>query len=83
MGFQLGIWFELEVTTAGARVYEPEYDEMHLTRNRQVINSGGDRTFWDFRKKKNQEHLKYQPTDFLKKNEISSLPIYPTVSPCP
>ena len=75
MGFQLGIWFELEVTTAGSRVYEPEYDEMHLTRNRQVINSGGDRTFWDFRKEKTREYLKYKVIDFLKENEISYLKI--------
>lgn len=74
-GFQLGIWFEFEVTTEGASVYEKEYDHLHLTRNGYVINSGGDRTFWDFRKKEVWNYLRHKVIDFLKENEISYLKI--------
>lgn len=74
-GFQLGIWFEPEVTTAGASVYEEKYDYLHLTKNGRVINSDGDRTFWDFRKKEVRNYLRRKVIDFLKENEISYLKI--------
>lgn len=75
LGFRLGIWFEMEVTTAGAKVYEKEYDFMHLTRNGEVIRTGGDRSYWDFQKKETREYLTEKVTNFLKENEISYLKI--------
>lgn len=75
LGFQLGIWFELEVTTEGAKVYDKQYDHMHLTKNGSVINTGGDRTFWDFRNPKVKGYLREKVTDFLRKNEITYLKI--------
>lgn len=74
-GMKLGIWFEPEVTTAGAKVYEKEYDHMHLKRNGCVINSGGDRTFWDFRQEETRAYLRHKVIDFLEENELSYLKI--------
>lgn len=74
-GFLLGIWMEFEVTTQGAKVYEKEYDPLHLTRNGRVINTGGDRSFWDFRKEETRAYLTEKVTDFLRENEISYLKI--------
>ena len=74
-GFLLGIWFELEVTTVGAVVYGKDYDAMHLKRNGQVINTGGDRTFWDFRNPDTRKYLHHKVIDFLKENQISYLKI--------
>ncbi len=66
----LGVWFEFEVTTKGALVYEKEYDSLHLTNEGQVINTGGDRTFWDFRKPEVIQILKEKVIDFVVANEI-------------
>lgn len=74
-GFKLGIWFEFEVTTSGAVVFEKPYDAMHLTRDGHLINTGGDRTFWDFRLPETQEYLVHKVIDFLIANEISYLKI--------
>lgn len=75
LGFQLGIWFELEVTTEGAKVYEKQYDHMHLKKNGSVINTGGDRTFWDFRNLEVRAYLRKKVIDFLRDNEITYLKI--------
>lgn len=74
-GFLMGVWFEFEVTTQGARVYEKEYDVLHLTRGGKVINNGGDRTFWDFRKPEVIAYLREKVIDFLRDNEISYLKV--------
>lgn len=74
-GFILGIWFEIEVTTVGAKVYEKSYDDRHLTRNHHVINTGGERTFWDFRDERVIAYLSHKVIDFLKENEIGYLKI--------
>lgn len=75
LGFQLGIWFELEVTTKGAKVYGKEYEHMHLMRNGSVINTGGDRSFWDFRKAEVREYLRDKVLRFLRENGIGYLKI--------
>lgn len=74
-GFRLGIWFEPEVTTVGAETYNSQYDFMHLKNNGVVINSGGDRTFWDFRRDDVRSYLTEHVTHFLKENEITYLKI--------
>lgn len=74
-GFKLGIWFEFEVTTRGARVYEKEYDDMHLKRNGEVIVSGDGRSFWDFRRQEVVAYLRTKVIDFLKENEIGYMKV--------
>lgn len=74
-GFLLGVWFEFEVTTKGARVYEKEFDHLHLTRGGEVINTGGDRSFWDFRKPEVIAYLREKVIDFLRENEISYMKV--------
>lgn len=74
-GFLMGVWFEFEVTTQGARVYEKEYDALHLTRGGKVINNGGDRTFWDFRKPEVIAYLREKVIDFLRDNELSYMKV--------
>lgn len=70
MGFELGIWYEFEVTTKGARVAEPDYDHLHLQRNGEVIYSGDTRSFWDFRKPEVIAFLRERVLDLLRDNEI-------------
>ena len=45
-----GIWFEFEVTTKGSKLFEPEYDFMHLKKDGQVLKSDTVRSYWDFRR---------------------------------
>ena len=75
MGLKLGIWFEFEVTTRGARVFEKDYDAMHLTRDGHVIFTGNDRTFWDFRKPEVIEYLTEKVIHFLRDNQIGYLKV--------
>ena len=75
MGLKLGIWFEFEVTTRGARVFEKDYDAMHLTRDGHVIFTGNDRTFWDFRKPEVIEYLTRKVIHFLRDNQIGYLKV--------
>lgn len=75
LGFKLGIWFEFEVTTKGAKVFEKAYDDMHLKRNNELIITGGDRSFWDFRNSETIAYLKNKVIDFLKENEIDYLKV--------
>ncbi len=63
-----GIWFEFEVTTKGARVYEKKYDHMHLKRDGRVINIYDFRTYWDFRRDDVKEYLHEKVTKLLKDN---------------
>ena len=75
MGLRLGIWFEFEVTTQGARVFEKDYDHWHLTRNGEVIVTGNGRSFWDFRKPEVIHYLKEKVIQFIKDNEIGYLKV--------
>jgi alpha-galactosidase len=45
-----GLWYEFEVTTIGARVHGPEFDEQHLKRDGMILESRSRRWF-DFRQK--------------------------------
>lgn len=74
-GFQTGIWFEFEVTTEGAKVHGPEYDSWHLYRGGEIIQTGEDRRFLDFRKKEVREYLDKKVVSFLKENEITYLKV--------
>lgn len=75
MGKKLGIWFEFEVTTAGARVHEADYDDWHLQRNGQVLTTGDDRSFWDFRQPRVVSYLKEKVLRFLQEHEINYLKV--------
>lgn len=68
MGMVPGIWFEFEVTTEGSRMFSPEFDHMHLKRNGTVINTGGWRTYWDFRNPEVIDFLTEKVIKFLKDN---------------
>lgn len=70
-----GIWFEFEVTTKGALVFEPEYDEMHLKRDGKVIKSAGIRSYWDFRREDVRKYLKERVIDFLKEYDFGYLKV--------
>ncbi len=61
-----GIWFEFEVTTKGSKLYEKEYDFMHLMRNGNVLNINDFRSFWDFRREDVREYLYEKVIKFLK-----------------
>ncbi|WP_310605348.1 glycoside hydrolase family 36 protein [Anaerosporobacter sp.] len=74
-GYIPGIWFEFEVTTKGAQVYENEYDDWHLKRDGIVINCDGWRTFWDFRNPKVTAYLTEKIIMFLKENGFGYLKV--------
>lgn len=74
-GFRTGVWFEFEVTTKGARVYEHDWDEMHLKRGGHVIVTGDNRSFWDLRRPDTAAYLKEKVLDFLRDNELSYLKV--------
>ena len=61
-----GIWFEMEVTTQGSRLFESDYDHMKLHRNGRVIKTNGIRSYWDFRRADVREHLYKKVIAFLK-----------------
>lgn len=75
MGMVPGIWFEFEVTTQGSRVFEHEYDDMHLKRDGVVISFGTDRTFWDFRNPKVIDYLTEHVIDFLNRYDLGYLKV--------
>ncbi len=78
MGFVPGIWFEFEVTTKGACVYEKEFDNMHLKRFGDVIYTSGfgsKRSFWDFRNPEVIKYLKDKFIKFLKDNNFGYLKV--------
>ncbi len=68
MGMIPGIWFEMEVTTKGSYYYSDKYDDLHLKRNGYVINIGGWRSFWDFRKPEVIDILSQKVIGLLKDN---------------
>ena len=61
-----GVWFEMEVTTQGSRLFEPDYDDMKLRYGGHVIKKNGIRSFWDFRRADVREHLYKKVIAFLK-----------------
>jgi alpha-galactosidase len=75
MGFVLGIWFEFEVTTAGACVFGKEFDALHLQRGGEVIVTGSGRSFWDFRRPEVIAYLREKVSDFLREGEIGYLKV--------
>ena len=68
MGIIPGIWFELEVTTEGSKMFKPEYDYMKLKLDENVIKTRNIRSFWDLRRKDVREYLHEKVTKFLKEN---------------
>ena len=66
---------EFEVTTKGAAVDGPEWDDMHLKDNGHVIQTGRIRHFWDFRNPEAVRYLRKKVIGFLRENEISYLKV--------
>ena len=75
MGMIPGIWFEFEVTTEGSKMFEPEYDYMHLKRDGRVIKSNKDRSYWDFRRSDVREYLREKVINFLKSNDFGYIKV--------
>lgn len=68
MGMIPGLWFEFEVTTKGSALFEKEYDDLHLTRDKRVIKTSGIRSYLDLRKPEVKAHLHNKVTKLLKEN---------------
>ncbi len=63
-----GIWFEMEVTTEGSKMFLSDYDDMHLKRNGQVIKINNFRSYWDFRREDVRAYLRERVIDFMRDN---------------
>lgn len=74
-GFIPGIWLEFEVTTMGSRVYERDYDSMHLKRNGVVIHNGPYRTYWDFTNPEVVGYLQEHVIGMLKEYDFGYLKV--------
>ena len=70
-----GIWIEFECTTKGSKMYEPEYDHMHLQRDGFVIDAMNRRTFWDLRRRDVIDYLDERVIKFLKDNKFGYLKV--------
>lgn len=70
-----GIWFEMEVTTAGSAMFLHDYDDMHLKRGGKVIKINDFRSYWDFRRKDVQDYLYEKVIRFLKENDFGYIKI--------
>lgn len=70
-----GIWFEFEVTTKGSKMFEPEYDFMHLTKDGYVLKSADMRSYWDFRREDVREYLYEKVIKFLKENDFGYIKV--------
>ena len=70
-----GIWFEMEVTTKGSKMFLSDYDHMHLKRAGNVIKSRNFRSFWDFRREDVREYLREKVIAFLKENDFGYVKI--------
>lgn len=70
-----GIWIEFECTTAGSKLYESEYDHMHLTRDGVVIKAWNRRSFWDLRRKDVNDYLDERVIKFLKDNDFGYIKV--------
>ena len=68
MGIIPGIWFEMEVTTQGSKMFEPEYDFMKLKLDGHVIKARNVRSFWDLRRDDVRDYLREKVIKFLKEN---------------
>lgn len=68
MGLIPGIWFEPESTTAGAKEFGEEFDDLHLKKRGTVIKVGGNRSFWDLKNTKVKKMLQERVIDMLKDN---------------
>ena len=75
MGFRLGLWVELEVTTEGAAVHGAPWQALHLQRDGRVIASGETRAFWDFRNPQVTAYLRTHVIELLRANRITYLKI--------
>lgn len=69
-----GIWFEFEVTTEGAEVFGPDYDDLHLKRDGHVI-CNLTRSFWDFRKPAVVGYLSERVIAFLRDNDFGYMKV--------
>lgn len=74
-GMVPGIWFEFEVTTKGSKMFEPEYDFMHLKRDGYVIRNNGCRSYWDFRREDVREYLYEKVIKLLKDNNFGYIKV--------
>ena len=70
-----GIWIEFECTTAGSKMYEPEYDHMHLQRDGVVVKAWNRRSFWDLRRQDVIDFLDERVIKFLKDNKFGYLKV--------
>ena len=70
-----GIWFEFEVTTDGSKMFMPEYDFMHLTKDGHVLKSWHTRSYWDFRREDVREYLYEKVINFLKDNDFGYIKV--------
>ncbi len=70
-----GVWFEFEVTTNGSKMYEPEYDFMHLIRDGHVLKSGNFRSYWDFRREDVRAYLYEKVICMLKENDFGYIKV--------
>ncbi len=70
-----GIWFEFEVTTEGSKMFLPEYDYMHLTKDGSVLKSNEVRSYWDFRREDVREYLYEKVIKMLKDNDFGYIKV--------
>ncbi|MBQ7574815.1 MAG: alpha-galactosidase [Clostridia bacterium] len=79
LGFVPGIWMELECTNEGSKYFSPQYDNMHLTHNGDVIvGSVGlarRESFWNFTNPETVGLLEKKIINFLKENGFGYLKI--------
>ena len=75
MGMIPGVWFEFEVTTIGSRMFEPDYDYMHLTHKGEVVKNHTIRSYWDFRRKDVQDYLYEKVIKMLKDNDFGYIKV--------
>ena len=70
-----GLWIEFECTTKGSKMYEPEYDAMHLQRDGVVVEAWNRRTFWDLRRQDVIDYLDERVIKLLKDNKFGYLKV--------
>ncbi len=75
MGMIPGVWFEFEVTTKGSKMFEAEYDYMHLTHKGNVIKNNTSRSYWDFRREDVREYLYEKVIKMLKDNDFGYIKV--------
>lgn len=70
-----GVWFEFECTTKGSKMFEPEYDHMHLKLDGNVIKNWERRSYWDLRRKDVQDYLYEKVIKMLKDNDFGYIKV--------